>query len=169
MPTTTPAKTNPAMDFLTSSLRSNPKAAYADLKAKADEKKLTIYPIMFGRAQTLLGIVKAAKRGQGKAAARIKAAAAPKSGGASKSDRIRELLSTGMSPGDIAKKVGSTTALVYTLRSKGGAAKRGRPRTPAAPAGLDGILDAVRNGERERTKLRGALEKIQALLVSALS
>jgi hypothetical protein len=34
--------------------------------------------------------------------------------------------------------------------------------------GLDGILEAVRNSERERTQLRAALEKIQAVLADAL-
>src|SRR5262245_55647832 len=96
---------SPAMEFLVSALKSNRKAAYADLKAKADAKKLEIYPIMFGRAQALLGIVKSAKRGQGKAA---KAAAAKAGAGkrgrpvgsgtaGSKSDRIRALLSSGLS------------------------------------------------------------------------
>ena len=37
-----------------------------DIKAKADEKKLKLYPIMFGKAQVMLGIVKSAKRGTGK-------------------------------------------------------------------------------------------------------
>ena len=53
---------SPAMEFLVDSLKRNPKASYADLKAKADEKKLPVFPIMFGRAQALLGIVKSAKR-----------------------------------------------------------------------------------------------------------
>lgn len=61
-------KSNPAMDFLVAELKKNRKAAYADIKAKADKKKLPLYPIMYGRAQALLGIVKSAKRGQGKAA-----------------------------------------------------------------------------------------------------
>src|SRR5687768_10035023 len=74
---------SPAMEFLVDALKRNPKAVYADLKAKADEKKLKVFPIMFGRAQTLTGIVKMPKRWQGKAAkARAaKASAAPKRAG----------------------------------------------------------------------------------------
>ena len=98
----------------------------------------------------------------------------------SKSGQIRELLKTGMSVGDIAKKIGCTPALVYNVKARvagGGAKKRGpgRPpkaRTTAAPSGLDGIagiLDAVKNSERERAQLRGALEKIQAILADALA
>ncbi len=175
---------SPAMGFLVSALKANPKAVYADLKAKADEKKLKVFPIMYGRAQAMLGIVKSAKRGTGKAAkataakARAKPAAKASSAakGGSKSDRIRELLKTDMSPAAIAKKVGATPALVYTIRSKagkGGGAKRGpgRPRKTAAPAsfdGLAGLVATVRGAEQERVKMRAALEKIQAVLASAL-
>ena len=35
--------------------------------------------------------------------------------------------------------------------------------------GLAGIVAAVKNTERERTQLRGALEKIQAVLADALA
>jgi len=68
-------KNNPAMDFIVDSLKSNKAATYAEIKEAADKKKLKIFPIMFGRAQALLGIVKQAPRGQGKAA-KAKAAAA---------------------------------------------------------------------------------------------
>ena len=176
---------SPAMEFLVDSLKRNPKAAYSDLKAKADEKKLKVFPIMFGRAQAMLGIVKMAKRGQGKAAK----AKAAKSGGAparrgrqndpsSKSGKVRELLAAGMSPMDIAKKVGCTPGLVYIIKGKmkagGGAAKRGpgRPRKVAAASsslvGISGILDAVRNAERERTSLRAVLERLQIVIADAL-
>ena len=70
-------KTNPAMDFIVDALKSNRSAAYKDIAEAAAKKKLTIYPIMFGRAQALLGIVKAAPRGQGKMAKAKAAKAAP--------------------------------------------------------------------------------------------
>ncbi len=174
---------SPAMEFLVSALKANRKASYADLKAKADEKKLKVFPIMFGRAQALLGIVKSAKRGHGKVA-RAKAAKhagpAPARRGrradpSSKSGRVRALLATGMSAADIAKKVGCTTALVYNIKSSmGKAGKRGpgRPPRAASPAGLDGlagIVDAVRNAERERTQLRSVLERLQAVIADALA
>ena len=75
-------KNNPAMDFIVDSLKSNRGAKYADIAEAAAKKKLKIYPIMFGRAQALLGIVKQAPRGQGKMArARAaKAGAPPKRG-----------------------------------------------------------------------------------------
>ncbi len=68
-------KSNPAMDFIVDSLKSNRGAQYRDIAEAAAKKRLKIYPIMFGRAQALLGIVKQAPRGQGKMA-RAKAAKA---------------------------------------------------------------------------------------------
>lgn len=73
-------KSNPAMEFIVDSLKSNRSAAYKDIAEAAAKKKLKIYPIMFGRAQALLGIVKAAPRGQGKAAKAKAAKAAPIAG-----------------------------------------------------------------------------------------
>src|SRR5688572_12588193 len=168
---------SPAMEFLVSALKANRKASYADLKAKADEKKLKVFPIMFGRAQALLGIVKSAKRGQGKVA-RAKAAtqvgSAPARRGrqvdpSSKSGRVRALLASGMSASEIAAKVGCTTALVYNIKSSmGKTGKRGPGRPPKAAAaqldGLAGIVDAVRNAERERAQLRSVLERLQAVI-----
>ena len=173
------------MEFLVSALKANRKAAYADIKAKADEKKLKLFPIMFGRAKLLLGIVKAAKRGTGKfarASAAKRAGGAspakrgrgrPPGGGASKSGQVRTLLATGMSAADIAAKVGCTTALVYNIKSKGGsAAKRGpgQPRNVAAAGvdGIAGIVAMVQSGERERGKMREALERVQTVIAAAL-
>lgn len=94
----------------------------------------------------------------------------------SKSGQIRTLLGTGMSASDISKKLGCTPALVYNVKARmgGGTKKRGPGRPPKAKAssapsmasmdGLAGILSAVQGAERERVKLRGALEKIQTVL-----
>lgn len=70
-------KQNPAMDFIVDSLKSNRNAKYSDIAAAAAKKRLKIYPIMFGRAQALLGIVKSSPRGQGKAAVAKRKAAGP--------------------------------------------------------------------------------------------
>ena len=69
-------KSNPAMEFLLAHLKKNKKATYAECKEAAGKKKLEIWPIMFGRAQAMLGIVKQAPRGQGKAAKAAQAKAA---------------------------------------------------------------------------------------------
>ncbi len=59
-------KASPAFNYVVSRLKRNPGASYADIRAGAEAKGLQIYPIVFGRAQALLGIVKSAPRGQGK-------------------------------------------------------------------------------------------------------
>ncbi len=66
------AKKNTAagMELIVATLKRNKGVTYAEVKAAADRKRVTVYPIMFGRAKALLGLVKVAKRGQGKAARR---------------------------------------------------------------------------------------------------
>ena len=49
------AKKTSAMDFILAQLKKNKKASYADIRDAATKKKLTIYPIMYGRAQAMLG------------------------------------------------------------------------------------------------------------------
>jgi hypothetical protein len=96
----------------------------------------------------------------------------------SKSGKIRSLLASGMSPGDIAKKVGCTPALVYNVRARaegGGSSRkgkrggrRGRPAGKGFDGGLSSLVDAVQATDRERTMLRSTLERIQTLIGQAL-
>jgi hypothetical protein len=130
-------KTSPGFDFIVAALKKNPKAAYKDIAAAAAKKKLKVFPVMFGRAQAMLGIVKQAARGKGK----------------------------------VAKAKAKAKAQAGT-----GVVKRGpgRPRKNAAPvAKLDGSLEsivaAVKSSEQAKARYRGALEKIQAILSSALA
>src|SRR5215831_19778573 len=85
----------------------------------------------------------------------------------SKSGKIRELLKSGVSPMDIAKKVGCTPSLVYNVKARlsGGTKTRGRPRKNAGSAvgGLDGlgsILAAVKNTQTDVGRYRALLERI---------
>ncbi len=55
-------------------LRKNKNATYAEVREKAESKGLPIYPIMYGRAKALEGLVKVAPRGTG---ARAKAKRGP--------------------------------------------------------------------------------------------
>ncbi|MEZ5966636.1 MAG: hypothetical protein R3F56_22555 [Planctomycetota bacterium] len=61
-------KSNAAMDFIVESLKKNSKASYADIHAAAEKRGYTIYPINYGRAKAILGLVKVAPRGQGRKA-----------------------------------------------------------------------------------------------------
>ncbi|MEM7204626.1 MAG: hypothetical protein AAF628_30490 [Planctomycetota bacterium] len=62
-----------AMDFIIAQLKKNPKAEYASIKERADKQGLPVYPIMYGRAKALLGLVKVSPRGKGKKATARKA------------------------------------------------------------------------------------------------
>lgn len=162
--------TSPAMSFLLDGLKQNKEATYAELKEAAEQKDLQIYPIMFGRAKAMLGLVKSKKRGTGKAA-KASARAAGKRSGSSKSERIRELLQSDMSGTEIAKQVGCTPALVYTVKAnaKGKTKVTGAKRRQAKEFdGLDNIITAVRESARETERLRGALQKIQKILVDVV-
>jgi len=92
----------------------------------------------------------------------------------SKSGQVRELLKTGMSAADIAQKVGCTVSLVYNVKSTSGQPARrgpGRPRKVPTSASLNGIAEivaAVQGGERERSRLRAALERVRAVIAEVL-
>jgi hypothetical protein len=134
-------KNNPAMEFIVDSLKSNRGAAYKDIKEAADKKKLKIYPIMFGRAQALLGIVKQAARGHGKMA-KAKAAKAAKAA------------RPGM-PGMPAKRGPGRPPKSASAIAFGGT--------------LDSIVAAVKGSEQAKARYRSALEKIQSILADALA
>ena len=51
------AEKNTAMAFITDFLRENPQAEYKDIAKAADEQGFKIYPIMYGRAKSLLGLI----------------------------------------------------------------------------------------------------------------
>ena len=149
-----------AFDFVVNQLKSDSSQSYADIKAKADKKGHTLYPVLYGNAQRVLGLANpvpvAKKRGR------------PAGSGSSKSDKIRELLQTGMSGADIAKEVGCSVNLVYNVKSKmkqaGGVASKASSRQ-AMPSGastgdLDDFLRSVRAIEQERDELRAALKTI---------
>ncbi len=188
MPATKPTP----LSFLLSRLKANPKADYASLRKAAEKRKLKVWPIMYGRAQAMLGLVPMAKRGQGKAAKAKagKAGKTPRKPGRpvsanSKSAKIRELLETGASPAAIAKQVGASVNLVYKVRFTMGAAKKrgpgrppkaklpgrrgpGRPRKTVGVDGLDGLVTAIREQTRQAQQLRAALEKVRELVEGAL-
>jgi len=136
-------KSNPAMDFIVDSLKSNSAAAYKDIAEAAAKKKIQIYPIMFGRAQALLGIVKSAKRGEGKAA-RAKA-------------------------GKVAKVSPPAVAGAPVKRGPGRPRKVVAAAAPSFDGTIEGIVAAVKGSEQAKARYRGALEKIQSILADVLA
>lgn len=137
-------KANPGFEFIVAALKKNPKATYKDIAAAAAKKKMKLFPVMFGRAQAMLGIVKQAARGKGKAA---KAKAKAKAQAEAKASR----------------------ATVLSTPAKRGP---GRPRKNAAPTfdgSLEGIVAAVKSSEQAKARYRGALEKIHLIIADALT
>jgi hypothetical protein len=62
-----PKKPGPeALAFIVAALKANKGVSYADVKERADKKGMRIYPVMYGRAKALLGLVKVSPRGQGR-------------------------------------------------------------------------------------------------------
>ncbi|MBM3961131.1 MAG: hypothetical protein FJ306_04415 [Planctomycetes bacterium] len=141
------SKSNPAMEFIVDSLKSNRSAAYKDIAEAAAKKKLKIYPIMFGRAQALLGIVKAAPRGQGKAAKAAKAKAAKSA----------------------APAVAAAPSLLAPVKRGPGRPRKNPLPAPAFDGTLEGIVAAVKGSEQAKARYHAALSKIQAILADVLA
>lgn len=59
---------NEAFDIIVSSLKRNPQATFASIRDKAAAKGHTIYPVSYGRAKALLGLVKSKPRKDAKTA-----------------------------------------------------------------------------------------------------
>jgi len=141
------SKSNPAMEFIVDSLKSNRSAAYKDIAEAAAKKKLKIYPIMFGRAQALLGIVKAAPRGQGKAAKAAKAKAAKTA----------------------APAAAAAPSLLAPVKRGPGRPRKNPLPAPAFDGTLEGIVAAVKGSEQAKARYHAALSKIQAILADVLA
>ena len=67
-----------AFAYLMTFMKDHPKAVYADAAAAAKKAGHAVYPIMWGRAQGLLGRVKMRPRGEGKAARAANAGRPPR-------------------------------------------------------------------------------------------
>lgn len=146
-------KPNPAFEFTLEYLKSTPTATFAEIRDAAAKKKLVIYPIMYGRAQTLVGIVKAKPRGEGKAKV-AKAAKAAKAA----------------APAVAAPAVAAPVVAGMPVK-RGPGRPRKHPLPVAAPnfGSLDGIIAAVKSSEQAKARYRSALERIQAILADALA
>ncbi len=51
------AEQSPAMNFITDFLKRSPEAAYGEINRGAEAAGHKIYPIMYGRAKSLLGLI----------------------------------------------------------------------------------------------------------------
>ncbi len=63
-------KGSEALDYIVARLKKNPQATYKAIQEGAEKKGLTVYPVMYGRAKLLLGLVKPGKKKRKKTAKR---------------------------------------------------------------------------------------------------
>ena len=126
-----------AFAFVKDYLSAHKGAPFADVRDAAKAKGHKVYPIVYGRAQLLLGHVRAKPATKAKAAAKkaakAAAAAAPK------------------------------PAVAGVVRRGPGRP----PKAKASPlSGIDGIVQHIKSVERERDQLRATLEKLRGVLTS---
>ena len=140
-------KKSKAMDYIVSYLKKNPKVEYAAVKEGAAKKRLTIHPIMYGRAKLLLGLVKA---GQGKTK---KAKAAKRGPG-----RPRKTAKRG--PGRPRKTSGRGPG-----RPRKTSGRRGRPRkVTGAFAAVQDLVSNLEGHVRENRELQETLVKVRDMI-----
>ena len=60
-----------SLDFARAYLRKRPKATFVEIRDAAKAEDLVLYPVSFGRAQALEGLVKVAKYGTKKRSAKV--------------------------------------------------------------------------------------------------
>ena len=149
------------MQFTIEQLQKDKKISFADLRAAATKKGLVIYPITYGRAKALLGLVPMAKYGQSKKA-RAKAAqsGAPKRGpGRPKTHAPAAVVKRG--PGRPPKN-----ASFSTFAPKRGP---GRPRKQINPLDtLETLIGAMKAGVQASATYRRALEQVHQIVGAAL-
>jgi hypothetical protein len=132
-------KSSPPFDFIVEHLKKTPTAPYAEIAAAAQKKGLKIFPIMYGRAKAMLGLVDSAPRGTGKAAKEKKAAARRATaarGGAAAAER----------------------------RAAPARAARAAKAAPASDGGIESVIAQVKASAAERESYRAALQKIREIL-----
>ncbi len=162
-----------ALALIVATLTANPESTYADVKDKAEKKGFTIFPVMYGRAKALLGLVKVSPRGEGRfamakkapalkaaakaAAAAVKAPKAPKTQKAAKVAKAPVMASivTGKRGPGRPPKVAAATNLAGNLAGN-------------FAGGLEGVLAVVKHNEQERVRLRGTLERLHSMISDAL-
>ena len=141
------------MQLVVEQLKKDKKASFADIKAVAAKKGLTLYPITYGRAKGLLGLVPVAKRGTGKAARATMARAGKRGPGRPRKD------------GSPPRRGPGRPRKFASFERRG----PGRPRKHASPLdSLDTLVDAMRQSERRAAAYRSALERALQLIGDAL-
>lgn len=142
-----------AFEYMMKKMKDDPKATYADVAAACKKAGHSVFPIMWGRAQALLGRVKMKPRGQGKAAMAKAAKAGGVSSGAAPTGKRR-----GRPPGSKNK---STLARMAAAGGGGrrratfGAGNASLAVSAADLANAQALVDALNGGGRAALRYEG--------------
>lgn len=142
------SKGNPMMDFVCGMLKKDKNVSYKEVAEAAAKKGFKLFPIVYGRAKALLGLVKVAPRGQGKAAKAAKAVASSAAPAAPK------------------RGPGRPPKVQPTFAPRRGP---GRPRKEtSALDSLESLISAMKQSEGARDRYRRALEQALQIIQGAL-
>ena len=145
------------IEFVKEKLKQNPEAAYSEIKAQAKLEGLTVYPVVYGRAKALLGLVPTAPYGS-KSKARRKAKEAKEAKAlqdalADRDNKVRDRKDNGHSRSRRRRAVGAES----------------RAEIGSDPlSSLEALVADLKATVVERDRYRTALEKVVKLLQAEL-
>jgi hypothetical protein len=149
------SKKSTAIDFVKSKLAINPEATFAEIKAHAKVEGLMIYPVVYGRAKALLGLVPTAPYGS-----------------KSRARKERAEPTLGPSPAAVNRTPATAPAPrapVGTVPVPNGVSDRtSRARDLAADspsmASLESMIADLKTAVQERDRYRETLERIAEMI-----
>ncbi len=138
-----------AIEFVKAKLALNPEASFADIKAQAKVEALVIYPVVYGRAKALLGLVPTAPYGSKSKARKQEAEAAA---------------ALAAAPAAPAARAAPANGAGRTSRSRAAAAAEGD-----VLGSLEMMITQLKTAVQERDRYRITLEKIADLIRAELA
>ena len=137
------------IEFVKEKLKENPEATYKEIKARAQLAGLTVYPVVYGRAKALLGLVPTAPYGSKSKARKLAKEAKEAKALQAALERAEDLEDNGRS-----------------------AARRSRPgkaRQASDPlSSLEALVADLKATVTERERYRKVLEKVVRMLQAEL-
>ena len=149
-------KKQTAIEFAKTKLSINPEATFAEIKAQAKIEGLVVYPVVYGRAKALLGLVPMAPYGSKSKARKAKAAAASATSVRSSGSGASAAETNRLTPPQIDNSSQRTTRANAT--ANGGAL-----------SSLEEMIADLKLAVQERDSYRATLEKIAELIKIELS
>ncbi len=152
-------KKQTAIEFAKTKLSINPEATFAEIKAQAKLEGLVVYPVVYGRAKALLGLVPMAPYGS-KSKGRKAKAAAPSARSARTSGSGASAVETNrLTPPQIDDSSQRTTRVgVAATAANGGTL-----------SSLEEMIADLKLAVQERDRYRATLEEIAELIKIELS